>query len=70
MTDKSQSTKPGPLDDITIRYHAAMPNWCKLNGLEIKAVPLCEGGGFAVRRDQAEAIIALLQLPGVNENGF
>lgn len=59
----------GPLDDITIRYHSAVPNWCKLNGLEIRAVPECEGGGFMVRRDQAEAIIALLQLPGVNEHG-
>lgn len=60
---------PGPLDDITIRYHAAMPNWCKLNGLDIKAVHPSEGGGFMVRRDQAEAIIALLQVPGVNEHG-
>ena len=57
------TTARGPLDDITIRYHAAMPNWCKLNGLDIKAVPVSEG--FMVRRDQAEAIIALLQLPGV-----
>ena len=52
-------TTRGPLYDITIRYHAAMPNWCKLNGLEIKAVHPSEGGGFMVRRDQAEAIIAL-----------
>ena len=59
------TTARGPLDDITIRYHAAMPNWCKLNGLDIKAVPVSEGGGFMVRRDQAEALIALLQLPGV-----
>lgn len=59
----------GPLDDITISYHSAMPNWSKLNGLKIRAVPECEGGGFAVDRLQAEAIIALLQIPGVNEHG-
>lgn len=69
MSADSQTTMHGPLDDITIRYHAAMPNWCKLNGLDIRAVHPSEGGGFMVRRDQAEAIIALLQLPGVNEHG-
>lgn len=58
-----QTTQRGPLDDITIRYHVAFPNWCKLNGLDIKAVHPSEGGGFMIRRDQAEAIIALLQLP-------
>ena len=62
-------TRAGPLDDITICYHAAKPNWCKLKGLDIRAVHPSEGGGFMIRRDQAEAIIALLQLPGVNEHG-
>lgn len=58
-----------PLDGITIRYHAAMPNWCKLHGLDIKAVHASEGGGFMIRCDQGEAIIALLRLSGVNEHG-
>lgn len=61
-------TTAGPLADIGIRYHSAMPNWCKLHGLDIKAVPLSEGGGFMVRRDQAEAIIALL-IAGGHEHG-
>lgn len=69
MSDQTQPAARGPLDDIAIRYHAAMPNWCKLNGLDIRAVHPSEGSGFMVRRDQAEAIIALLQLPGVNEHG-
>lgn len=64
VSDTHTPTGRGPLDDITIRYHAAMPKWCKLNGLEIKACPPYEGG-FMVRRDQAEAIIGLLQLPDI-----
>lgn len=67
-SEQTESTN-GPLDGITIRHHAAMPKWCKLNGLEIRDCPPSEGGGFMVRRDQAEAIISLLQLPGVNEHG-
>jgi hypothetical protein len=51
------------LDGLELHYHPAMPNWCKLKGLKIRAIPECEGGGFAVDRRQAEAIIALLQLP-------
>ena len=68
MTDNPETADP--LAAITILYHSAMPNWCKLQGLEIKAVLKSEGGGFAIRRDQAEAIIALLQLKGVNEHGM
>lgn len=41
-----------------LRYHSAMPNWCKVVGLEIKAVPKSEGSGFMIRRDQAERIVA------------
>jgi hypothetical protein len=71
MSDpKTTEAHTAPLDNVLIRYHSAMPNWCKLVGLEIKAVPECEGGGFMVRRDQAEAIIALLQPQGVNEHGM
>lgn len=49
------------LTGLEIRYHNAMPKWAKLIGLRIKAVPECEGGGFAVDKEQAEAIIALLE---------
>jgi hypothetical protein len=52
-----------PLAGLDIRYHAAMPKWCKLVGLAIRAVHPSEGGGFMVRRDQAEAIMALLGKP-------
>jgi hypothetical protein len=40
-----------------LKYHSAMPNWCKIVGLDIKIVPEWEGGGFMVRRDQAEQIV-------------
>jgi hypothetical protein len=43
---------------LELRYHGAMPNWCKVVGLEIKAVHEWEGGGFMIRRDQAERIVA------------
>ena len=58
--NKSPDQTTGPLADLEILYHTAMPRWCKLIGLEIKAVPLSEGGGFMVRRDQAERIMELL----------
>ena len=48
------------LNGLEIRYHNAMPNWAKLIGVRIKAVPEHEGGGFAIDRKQAEAILALL----------
>ena len=41
-----------------LRHHSAMPNWCKVVGLEIKPVPKTEGVGFMIRRDQAEAIVS------------
>ena len=44
-----------------LRYHSAMPNWCKIVGLQIKVIPECEGGGFVVEKNQAEAIVAALQ---------
>lgn len=68
ITHKQTIPSPatGPLDDIALGYYGAMTNWCKLNGLEIRNIPEREGGGFAIRRDQGEAIIALLQLPDRN----
>jgi predicted RNA-binding protein associated with RNAse of E/G family len=43
---------------LEIRYHNAMPNWAKLVGLKIRAVPECEGGGFMIDKEQAEAIMS------------
>lgn len=43
-----------------IRYHNAMPNWAKLLGLKIKAIHECEGGGFAIDKEQAERIHACM----------
>lgn len=50
---------PHPLSDLDLRYHPAMPNWVKIVGLKIRAVPECEGGGFAIDRQQAEVIMDL-----------
>jgi len=47
---------------LGIRYHNAMPNWAKIVGLKIKAVPECEGGGFMIDREQAELIMASIKL--------
>ena len=46
-------------DQFTLRFHHAMPNWAKVGGLKIKAVPDWEGGGFAVDREQAHLIAAV-----------
>lgn len=45
------------MDKLEIRYHSAMPNWAKVVGLRIKAVPECEGGGFMIDKEQAEFIV-------------
>jgi len=45
--------------NISIRYHSALPQWAKVVGLEIRSVPKCEGGGFMIRKDQAEKIVEL-----------
>jgi hypothetical protein len=58
-----------PLAELDIRYHVAMPNWCKLVGLEVRAVHPSEGGGFMVRRDQAERIMELLGRKHVTDIG-
>jgi hypothetical protein len=39
--------------EFELLYHNAMPGWVKIKGLDIRAIPECEGGGFAVRHDRA-----------------
>lgn len=55
----NQATEPLPhaLSGLEIRFHSAMPNWCKIVGLKIRAIPKCEGGGFAIDRLQGEKIM-------------
>jgi hypothetical protein len=50
-----------PLDGLELRYHNAMPGWCKIVGLKIRTVPACEGAGFMIEREQALAIMALIE---------
>jgi hypothetical protein len=49
-----------PLAGVEPRYHSAMPDWVMLRGLVIRSIPVCEGGGFAIRRDQAMRILELI----------
>jgi len=51
------------IEALELRYHSAMPGWCRIIGLKIKAIPECEGGGFAIVQPQAEAICAALAAP-------
>lgn len=40
-----------------LRFHPALPGWCKVLGLEIKAVPACEGGGFMLPTAAGQALV-------------
>jgi hypothetical protein len=42
---------------MELRYHHALPGWCKVLGLDIRTVPELEGGGFMVREEQARQIV-------------
>lgn len=41
---------PGPYE---IRFHHAIPDWCKIIGLNIRDIPECEGGGHAIPEKDA-----------------
>jgi len=56
----SMTADPSHEKALELRYHSAMPGWCKVIGLRIRAIPECEGGGFAVAQPQAEAIVQAL----------
>ena len=43
---------------LTIQCHAGNPNMCRIPELKIRAMPECEGGGWYMPREQAEAIVA------------
>ena len=53
-------------DRMELRYHNAMPGWCKIIGLKIRAIHECEGGGFAIEQKQAEAIVKTLTAPATS----
>lgn len=42
---------------LTIQYHAGNPNLCRIPELTIRQMPECEGGGWYLPREQAEAIV-------------
>lgn len=48
-------------DKYEILFHHAIPGWCKIKGLLIKEIPLCEGGGYAIKEEQAKIIIEALR---------
>jgi hypothetical protein len=41
---------------VELLYHHAMPGWVKLKGVDIRPIPECEGGGYAVRESVAKSI--------------
>ncbi len=53
------SEDTNPLNGFEIRYHHALPDWCKVLGLDIREIPECEGGGYRIPKAKAEAIRCL-----------
>lgn len=51
-----------------LRFHHAIPGWCKIKGLQIKEIPLCEGGGFMILEPQARVIVDALNKSGVPDD--
>ena len=45
---------------LELRYHNAMPGWCKIVGLKVKQVPECEGGGVKFLEEDAKIIVAAI----------
>jgi len=45
-------------EKFTLQYHSANPNMCRIPELKIKQLHECEGGGWYMRREQAEEIVA------------
>lgn len=41
---------------LTLEYHSGNPNLCRIPELKIKTIPECEGGGYSISREQAEAL--------------
>lgn len=44
---------------LTTLYHAGNPNLCRIPELTIRSMPECEGGGWYLPKDQAEALVQL-----------
>ncbi len=58
-----------PEAPLEIRFHHAIPGWCKVFGLHIREIPECEGGGYMVREDQARMIVAASHEAAKQSNG-
>lgn len=46
---------------LTIQYHAGNPNLCRIPELKIGVMPVCEGGGWYMTREQAELIVRAVE---------
>lgn len=44
---------------LTIQHHAGNPNLCRIPELTIRPMPECEGGGWYMPREQAEALVKM-----------
>lgn len=51
-----------------VRFHSAIPGWVKLDRLNIRQVPECEGGGFMIQEKQAALIMeAFAKLKNIHD---
>ncbi len=42
---------------LDLRFHHALPGWCKVIGLKIREIPECEGGGYMIPEAEARRLI-------------
>lgn len=47
-------------ETFELRFHHAIPGWCKIIGLNIREIPECEGAGFMVEENEARRIVAAI----------
>ena len=47
---------------LELRFHHAIPGWCKIVGLKVREIPECEGGGYMLREDQARQLVAASEM--------
>ena len=43
---------------LTLQTHLGNPKMCRIPELDIRPMPECEGGGWWMPREQAEAIVS------------
>ena len=65
MEQDTEDTRP-----FQLRFHHAIPGWCRVVGLHIRTIPECEGGGFMVTEVQAKIIMDALNANAALEGNY